>query len=475
VRLIGAQMLPEPETFDPAHSAALFVGVRDFDADIPLVRYAVDDAVDLAYAFSIARRSALVPPARVVLALSGRPAKEDSRQRLRELEQAGATIASPTAEEIVTLLERQRKQVTGAGILIVSFATHGFLDEGEHYLLGKSSTFDPDTALRASRVLDEAALAVRSLVLVDACRDRMPDSSRAADNGPDSTAPLVTRMSRSNGQVVLYAAPHGEYAFDDDREMNGVFTKAVLDALACKARNNILTAEELFKYANKRVQAWVKTNRPGSGKGGVQVNMGPNVSKMPLAYCACGTVPPPSDTWRATLRDAVAQSEIADLDGDCASETIVNAAGALHVFESNGAPRWSGGAAIEKFSIGEGRNTRKDILALSANGFSLFDDAGKVRATVRGTFDDVRLYRPNSRYEPRIVAISGDTIALFTANNPLPAWRKRVERAIDDLDFVDADKDKKLDLSLRTAEGPFVLDVDGHCLNGRKVTPLPRK
>lgn len=38
------------EGFDAAHSAGLFVGVRDFeDADFAEVPYAVDDAIDLAY------------------------------------------------------------------------------------------------------------------------------------------------------------------------------------------------------------------------------------------------------------------------------------------------------------------------------------------------------------------------------------------------------------------------------------------
>jgi hypothetical protein len=89
---------PEGQTaFDPQQSAALFVGVRRFTHDeISEVRYAVDDAVDLAYVFALERRTHLVTAERVVLAISGRPEKPESHQRLRELEQAGADRAGTT-------------------------------------------------------------------------------------------------------------------------------------------------------------------------------------------------------------------------------------------------------------------------------------------------------------------------------------------------------------------------------------------
>jgi len=53
-------------------SAALFIGVRDYVYDDTLteVRYAVDDAIDLAYVLAIDRETRLVTPERVVLALS---------------------------------------------------------------------------------------------------------------------------------------------------------------------------------------------------------------------------------------------------------------------------------------------------------------------------------------------------------------------------------------------------------------------
>lgn len=51
----------------------MFVGIRRFthDADLDPVRYAVDDAIDLAYAVSLDRSVPLIAPDRVALALSG--------------------------------------------------------------------------------------------------------------------------------------------------------------------------------------------------------------------------------------------------------------------------------------------------------------------------------------------------------------------------------------------------------------------
>jgi hypothetical protein len=88
-------------------STGLFVGVRRFPHDGTLeVPYAGDDATDLAHRFALDPRVALIPPRRVVLVLSGTPQKEESKQRLRELEHAGARIVrDATAEKILDTAE----------------------------------------------------------------------------------------------------------------------------------------------------------------------------------------------------------------------------------------------------------------------------------------------------------------------------------------------------------------------------------
>src|SRR5262245_35718830 len=81
------QQPQESQTFDPEQSAALFVGVSRFPYDSTLaeVHYAVDDAVDLAVVLALDERVRLVPPSRVILALSGEPQKPESRKNLERL------------------------------------------------------------------------------------------------------------------------------------------------------------------------------------------------------------------------------------------------------------------------------------------------------------------------------------------------------------------------------------------------------
>lgn len=129
------------QSFEPSQSAALFVGIQRFthDSDLEPVRYAVDDAIDLAYAVSLDRDVPLVAPDRVALALFGDAQKEASRRRLAKLKERGAIMQPAGQTDIVRLMEDQAKRVGKKGILIVGIATHGFSDDGLHYLVASNS------------------------------------------------------------------------------------------------------------------------------------------------------------------------------------------------------------------------------------------------------------------------------------------------------------------------------------------------
>jgi hypothetical protein len=139
---------------DREQSAALFVGVRKFQHERTIdVPFAADDAVDLAYMFAIERRVSLVRRDRVVLALSGKPVKEESQRRLEELRKAGAQIVeAKTQSDILVQLRRQADRAGAGGILIVSLATHGFVSDGVPYVLSASSLIhDRETSLSPRR------------------------------------------------------------------------------------------------------------------------------------------------------------------------------------------------------------------------------------------------------------------------------------------------------------------------------------
>ncbi|HEX7152271.1 MAG TPA: caspase family protein [Thermoanaerobaculia bacterium] len=286
--------------FDPAQSVALFVGARTFNDDSSLekVPYAVDDAVDLAYTFALDPRVALVQPKRVVLALSDEaPRKEMSKRRLAELRRRGAVVAPATHSQILKLLAQQAGTVGAGGIFIVSFASHGFSEDGAQYLLASNSLFqERNTAIPAARIFDLVSKsdASRSLILIDACRERV----RKHRSGPAeglSAAPLIRRMGLTEGQVVLYAAAAGKWAYDDDARQNGVFTSAVLEGLQCRTgndRSGMVTVDALSATVERRVLTWIRTNRDPLIRNATQASIDGAARMMPLAVCSN---PPPSD------------------------------------------------------------------------------------------------------------------------------------------------------------------------------------
>lgn len=311
--------------FDPAQSVALFVGIRSFRDDETLqnVPYAVDDAIDLAYVFALDPRVALVRPNRVALALSDQnPRKDLSKRRLAELKKNGATVVTASQSQILKILNRQAGLAGADGIFIVSFATHGFSDDGAQWLLAANSLFrEHNTAIPAARVLDivAASNATRSLILIDTCRERV-QKDRSTVPEPAAAAALIQRMGLTAGQVVLYGAAAGRWAYDDDVRQNGVFTGAVLDALQCRTGfdpGGVLTVNELSDAVERNVLRWIRTNRDPSVRNATQVNIDGAARTMPLAMCSRHPPPdppaiaeapsPPHFSRRAPLRPILAQ------------------------------------------------------------------------------------------------------------------------------------------------------------------------
>lgn len=281
---------------EAAQSAALFVGVREFTHDRTLteVRYAVDDAIDLAHLLAFERAPRLIEPQRVVLALSGEPEKAESRLRLDELTRAGAKVRPAGHSEVLTLLESQSSAVGANGILIVAFATHGISDRGVQYLLASDSLLHRSgTKISDADVYDIVSRAGvrRALVLFDACRQRLTRDTRAGDVDPRSAAALLQEIAKTDGRVVLSAAAAGQYAYDDDSLRNGVFTAAVMDGLRCEAATNdrgFVTVDTLSSYVEDRVLQWIRRNRDRDARVATQLQCEGAAKKMPLAACVSG-------------------------------------------------------------------------------------------------------------------------------------------------------------------------------------------
>jgi hypothetical protein len=289
---------PNNGKIDPMQSAALFVGVRDFpyDSSLTPVTYAVDDAVDLAFELTLTRQPALVDPKRVVLALSGEPQKAESQEKLRALLGAGVTRKSAGQSDILNLLESQSRLVGSGGILIAAFATHGVSDEGTQYLLTASSLLAHyhRTSLTDAEIRDIVTSngVDRSLIFVDACRERLTKDRRNGDVDPRSASGLMRAMSKIHGQAMLSAAVMGGYAYDDDVRRNGVFTATVIEGLRCGANTNeagFVTVETLHSYVEEHVLAWLRAHKDPAVKKATQWLSEGDSKELPLAVCVSRT------------------------------------------------------------------------------------------------------------------------------------------------------------------------------------------
>jgi hypothetical protein len=484
-----------PGPFNAEQSAALFVGVRQFAGDETPneVPYAVDDAIDLAWRFALDPRVKLVRPEKVVLALSGAPVKEESKRRLGELRAAGAAQSTATQENVLELLDRQKEAVGRDGIFIVTFATHGFISDGTPYVLGATSTLGrPDTALSANEVLDIAARANRSLVLMDACRERIPAGARGP-RLPD-VAGLIRRRSNAAGQAVLYAPT---WAFDDHVSRNGVFTKAVLDGLDCQAgrERGAVTVETLSRFVNRQVSVWLQKNRRETTKTGIQTIMDGGARLLPLS--ACKPAPPvrgarPMSTsiddsiltaldkddralWRRDLRADVIGAEAADLDGDGRNEVVAGTRGRIVAFDANGNELWSVATALRDFAILDvyGKDTRQ-VVALTDERLSMYDPNGKLHAELLydGELQHMAVDRPTSRHAQKIVLAAGANAFLLKPNKAGKyEWFGAVlpNQPIRKLEIVDADNDGTRDIVLHTRTGRVVLNFEGQVQHSEGV------
>jgi len=287
---------PGSEPFDARQSAALFVGVRDFAYDqLTNVPYAIDDAVDLAYEFSVHNQPPLVAPSRVVLALSkGDPVKPQSRRKLAQLLAAGASRRSAQSAEILQLLELQSKRVGRNGVLIVSFATHGVSRGNTEYLLTTASrvTGPPSATVTDAEVKEIVWRnnVPRSLILIDACRERLTGDRRAGRRDPRSA--FIHVMTGLEGQVMISGAAADGYAYDDDERRNGVFTAAVIDGLQCGAAKDwhgFITVDTLHRYVSRHVLSWVRHHRDREAKKATLLVSDGEMRKMPLSICVSRT------------------------------------------------------------------------------------------------------------------------------------------------------------------------------------------
>ncbi|HEV7919228.1 MAG TPA: caspase family protein [Thermoanaerobaculia bacterium] len=519
--------------FDRTRSAGLFVGINRFDdKTIARVDYAVDDAVDLAWNFSLNPRINLIAPTRIVLALSGSANKKESKERLADLKRAGAVVSRATRDDIAALLQQQAAAAGKQGVFIAAFATHGYSEEGVPYVLASSSIYGvPATALSAAKVFEIAsdAGAQRSLIFVDACRERLKASARSGEADPDAAAALLAAMNPVEGQAVFFAAAAGKYAYDDSVRKNGVFSAAVLDGLRCGAATDargFVTVDTLSTFVEQRVHSWLVAHRRGSSGSATQTNMDGGTRDMPLAQCRAPqsniaslvSVPPArnpdhfaidgtsievlgkdgTSLWKHEVAGRIARVEVVDLDADGLNEVVVNV-GRIIVFHPSGEEWWRSPTdprlAVTAFSTANlFRNQKQEIIAIYAaddgsagSRLTIFQPDGKNRGDYpyAGRLQSIATGKETSHHWPRLVVygtddsldeqldVAGPLGNVFMLNpNKLakPLWSVAVlpqTQRIASVKLIDYDNDTHQDISITMADGSMVyLDFAGEFLSG---------
>lgn len=493
VRPLPLAETAESAPFDRKQSAALFVGVRHFTHDQTLaVEFAADDAVDLAHMFALNSRVSLVPPHRAVLALSGKPQKEESKRRLEELKRAGTHVEEASESDILKLLQRQAALVGRDGIFIVSLATHGYVRDGVPYVFAASSMYEhPETTLPAPKIFDIVATskARRSLLFIDACRERITGVRGTAPDPAAAAPPLDRRMGRIDGQVVFYAASAGQYAYDDFDNSNGVFTKAVLDGLSCNAATvrDAVTVATLHKFVERRVLEWIRTHRDRSARTATQISVDGDSENMPLADC--GKRPPPPGTpvdvradgmsvtalaldgtalWRSDVEGPVIHAAAIDLDADGRNEVVAGVRGAIVAFDERRKRLWSfgeDGHVLRTFVGGQWyRERTQHVVALwddernAGSRLSIIGPDGQAAATYN--HDDRLLHvavgRPTKRHAPKVVVSSAGGVLVLHPKTLAVEWRGIVDpssETIARIEITDHENDGRDEISVTTSSG----------------------
>jgi Caspase domain len=499
-----------PQVAERLKSTGLFVGVSEFAHDPTLtVPFAVDDAIDLAYKFSLDQRSSLVPPRQVVLALSGDPQKEDSKRRLQELADAGIEIEKATSGDILQLLRKQVARSGNNGLLVLSIATHGFLDDnGDAYILGSTSEIgSTETSLPTAKLLDIAGKVTRSLVFIDACRNRAGASTRSGAPDRRTVAPLLERMKRIHGQVVFYAAAADQYAYDDHVSQNGVFTKAVLDGLDCQAATprGFVNAGTLNTHVEHTVRKWIKTNKDIDAFPATQFSKEGSAHNMALAECWRDPKFPiraevdgrrvtaydesSRQLWRKVLPADVVAAQATDLDADAYYEVVAATADGITVFNRDGDVLWSedgDGMRLATFTTGDlfERHTNQ-IVALwhdaDTSKLTVFNSDGDELSHYEhaGHFLNVAVGRWTNMHDPRIAVTSATSLFLFHPKKLVPLWERRLASATDtiqDLAILDDANAKYRSIVTLTRRGKTLFGFDGSIVrNAANWLEVPKK
>ena len=212
-----------PADFDAAQSAGLFVGVNDFsDESIADLRYAADDAVDTAWFFVT---QGLIPLDRVWICLSGEPSKPATRANRDALAAGGATITTGSYDEVYDAMYAAKSAALAKGLLVLQFSSHGVSSDpdaraaSDDLYLFTANTRKSDPRNRTidlgtlRRDLGATGRAQRTLILLDACREKYEAGQKSGDASSRLSSKVAEMMKDVRGTVTIFATKDRGFSF----------------------------------------------------------------------------------------------------------------------------------------------------------------------------------------------------------------------------------------------------------------------
>ena len=274
VRGIGIEQLPKNE-FIPVNkaasgdSAALFIGVNEFNKDTGLapLSCAVNDAIGQAHLF--VRELKLIPAQNCILCVSGSPSTAIAAKQLELLRKDRVEVRSAAKSDILnSLTVATRMPVSTADMVIVSVSSHGFEDKDSIYVMPADGlrSYLSDTAIR-SKVLSDTiskSRAGKKIVILDACRERV-GKNKSSGSGAAMTENFLRAFAAGRGQITLTSCGIGQFSYEDEKSGHGVFSSFLLKGLRGSADsddNGFVTVGSLSKYVADGVRRWIVRNKP---------------------------------------------------------------------------------------------------------------------------------------------------------------------------------------------------------------------
>ena len=277
VRVIGVEQLPKNEFLSvnkaaSGNSAALFVGVNEFnkDAGLASLNCAVNDAVEQAHLF--VRELKLIPAQNCILCISGSPSTAIAAKQLELLRKDGVEVRTAAKSDILNgLTIATRMPISTRDLVIVSVSSHGFEDKDGIYVMPADGlrSYLPETAV-LSRVLTDTiskSRAGKKIVILDACRERV-EKSKSSGSGFAMTGKFLRAFAAGRGQITLTSCGIGQFSYEDEKNGHGVFTSFLLKGLRGSASSDdsgFVTVGSLSQYVADGVRRWIVRNKPDVG------------------------------------------------------------------------------------------------------------------------------------------------------------------------------------------------------------------